>query len=103
VLIAPIAWPIGGEVRVLTALWLGFLWLPFGFYMGRRIRRSGSAPSVRLMLGAGTVAALVTFALTVAAGLPRNHWSELAAAALGAWIGGAASSLRVLDRFGAGA
>jgi len=102
VLVAPMTWPIGGEVRVLTALWLAFLWLPLGFYAGRRIRSSGPAAVAGLMLGAGAAAALVTFALTKAASLPNNHWSELAAAALGIWIGGWVGSLRILNRVGAG-
>ena len=91
------AWPIGGDVRVLTALWLALLWAPLGFYLAQEVRGSGGAfrPVVRIAAAAGAV--LLTAGLTYAAGLPRNHWTELAAAAIAILLGFGAASLEIRD------
>jgi hypothetical protein len=97
VLVAPMAWPIGGEVRVLTALWLVLLWTPLGFYLVRAVRRSGRASRPVVLMVAAAGAALLTAGLAYAAELPRNHWSELAAAAIGILLGFGLASLGIRD------
>ena len=101
VLVAPLPWPLGQEARVLTSLWLASLWIPLGFYLCRRVQTSGRTASAGLMI-AGAGATLMTAALTGAAGLPRNHWSELVAVALGTWAGSGVASLRMVQRIGSG-
>lgn len=100
VLITPITWPLGEEVRVATALWLALLWIPLGFYQGRWMHRSGRSGSAALAVtvGAGLGAALIVAALTRAAGLAPNHWSELAGTAVGTWIGFLAAASRIVAR-----
>jgi hypothetical protein len=96
VLVAPMAWPIGGEVRVLTALWLVLLWAPLGFYLIRAVRSPGRASRLVVLIMAAAGSALLTAGLTYAGGLPRNHWSELAAATSGILLGFGAASLGIL-------
>ncbi len=71
----------GAELRVLTALWLGALIFPAGYWAGFT-RRAG--------WGAGTVAAALLAGLGVLpalTGYPPAHWSEWLGGFLGAILG----------------
>ena len=92
-LIAPLPWALGREVRVVTALWLVLLWAPLGFYLARGVRGSGRAARPVALIVAASGAALLTAGLTHAAGLLRNHWTELVAAAIAILLGFGAASL----------
>jgi hypothetical protein len=95
VLIAPLPWPLGREARAVNALWLVLLWAPLGFYLARAVRGSGRASRPVIVCVAAAGAALLIAGLTHAAGLPRNHWSELAAATIPILLGFGATSPRV--------
>jgi hypothetical protein len=95
VLLAPIAWPVGGEVRVLTALWLALLWAPLGFYLAQAVRGSGRASRPVVLIAAAAGAVLLTAGLSYAARLPRSDWSELAAAAIAIPLGFGAASFGI--------
>lgn len=71
---------IGPEVHLVTALWIGAIWVLLGYWHARAAQRA-SWP-----VTAGTLAATAVLGLAgvpVLVGLPASHWSEWAAAAAG--------------------
>ena len=84
-LVAPLGGTVDRDARLFSAVWLALLWIPLGYYLARS-RAGSSAGWVLVPAGA---AALVTALVTVLAGFPFNHWSELAAAGGGAAAGSA--------------
>lgn len=72
---------IGPEAPLVTALWLGLLMLPAGYWLG-----VGSGTPFRL-LGLGLVVFLGLAGATSWAGLPVAAWSEWAGSAAGAVLG----------------
>jgi hypothetical protein len=78
IMLLPLEVATGTKVRWVTAFGLAAVWLPLGFW-ARRTGHPGAAVSA---LAAALVAALA--AIPAAGGFPPVHWSEWAAAALGA-------------------
>jgi hypothetical protein len=82
--VPPMKFVLGRRVRLLTALWVGALVLPLGYWAARMPRRFAA---VLALVGVVAAGLLVLPALTRS---PPSHWSEwtagLTAAALG-WAG----------------
>jgi len=76
----PFPYLIGPEAALVTALWLGALMLPAGYWLGSGGGRAGSLGWIVVVTGLGLVGA------TALAGLPPGGWSEW----LGSLTGGAA-------------
>jgi hypothetical protein len=72
---------LGRKVRLLTALWVGALVLPLGYWAAAFGRPAAGAGAVAAALGAGLglLPALI--------GGPQTHWSEWTAGGLGAAVG----------------
>ncbi|MDQ3138941.1 MAG: hypothetical protein M3Q93_15305, partial [Gemmatimonadota bacterium] len=81
IMFIPFDLAVGERVRWATALVLGLLLLPLGYWAAGTRRPWPAAGSLTLTL----VAALA--ALPAAAGFPPVHWSEWVAGALGATVG----------------
>lgn len=82
--VSPMKFVLGRRVTLLTALWIGALIFPLGFWAASLPRRSASAAALAGVVAAGL---LLPPALTRS---PPSHWTEwtaaLSAAALG-WAG----------------
>ncbi|MFZ5624516.1 MAG: VanZ family protein [Gemmatimonadota bacterium] len=81
------AYHLGPEARLLTAIWILALVLPFGFYMGRLHRDREARSRVYLLIACTGLAGVVV--IPVIAGLPLAHWSEWAGFLAGVTAGGA--------------
>jgi VanZ like family len=84
-MISPIKFILGRKVRLFTALWVGALVLPLG-YWAAALPRGGPAG---VALAAALVAGLLV--LPALAGAPPSHWTEWTAALAGAAVGWAGS------------
>lgn len=85
--VPPLKFVLGRQVRLLTALWVGALMLPLGYW---------GAATARPFVAAGVAAAALAAGLgllPVVAGTPRSHWSEWTAGALGVCFGWALQRL----------
>jgi hypothetical protein len=83
--ISPIKFVLGRKVRLLTAVWVGALVFPLGFWAAALARRE-----VALAALAGAVAAGL-LVLPATTGAPPSHWTEWMGAILGAALGWAGS------------
>lgn len=86
-LVTPWTGPLGSLARMLTTFWLLILWMPLGFYSAGSIRSRSRSSGRTILAGIALLAALVTTAITLLAGLPLNHWSEWVGATLGVAAG----------------
>lgn len=83
-LLLPFDYAFGSEVRWLSFLWVAGLLLPLGYWAGRGSLGPGGLPAAAV-LGGAVILGLggIPFIFE----LPAVHWSELAAAVLGATLG----------------
>jgi hypothetical protein len=79
--ISPLKFVLGRKVKLLTALWVGVLVLPLGFWAARLPRPGAALGALTGAIGAGLLA------IPAVAAAPPSQWSEWAAAAGGAALG----------------
>ena len=83
----------GENVRLLTALWLGGLLFPLGYWASRSLLGPGNPLSGPIWLAAVIAAGLAGVAVLFR--LPAVHWSEWVAAGAGAAVGWALGRRRL--------
>jgi hypothetical protein len=79
--VSPLKFVLGRKVRLLTALWVGVLVFPLGFWAPALPRRGMALGALACLVGVGLLAA------PAIAAAPPSLWSEWTAAVAGAALG----------------
>ena len=80
-MISPLKFVLGRKIRLLTALWVGGLVLPLGFWAAALPRRGVALGVLGCVIGAGLLG------IPAISGAPPSLWSEWTAAVAGAALG----------------